>query len=170
MPLRPTISGGGEPLLPTRIATLQARLAEARYRRDTLAAEIRLLRMRLAREPQRTVTEEPKENPRIARLRERLEELETQHRQLLAVYSPSSRQVRNSEEEIHAVKADLADEPAELRVLVQRPGPANELIQQRLLRRELDLLTYEAEVQTASRELQRLTGRRPGVRSRRNER
>jgi polysaccharide biosynthesis transport protein len=111
---------------------LQARVIETESNLTAANAQIKELQAHLEREPRELVQESVKENPRIARLQEKLDSLSFQRMDLLREYTPHSRPVRALEKQVLQLKQELAAEPKEIRSLARSVNPARGILQARL--------------------------------------
>jgi polysaccharide biosynthesis transport protein len=111
---------------------LQARVIESESNLTATNAQIKELQSRLEREPHELVQESVRENPRIARLQEKLDSLRFQRMDLLREYTPRSRPVRDLDRQVLQLNRELAVEPKEKHFLARSVNPARDILQARL--------------------------------------
>jgi capsular exopolysaccharide synthesis family protein len=111
---------------------LLARVIETESNLTAARAQIKDLQARLERGPRELVQESVKENPRIARLQAKLDELDFQRMDLLREYTPMSRPVRDLDQQVLRLKQQFAAEPKEIHGLTRSVNPARGILQARL--------------------------------------
>src|SRR5207249_4336218 len=118
---------------------LQTKVREAESNIATAKAEIATVRARLAKEPIDVVREGIKDNPRRAKLQDRIDELSFKRMDLLREFSPTSRVVRDMDHDIAQLQQQLKAEPEVLHVRTHEPNPARQPLETRLVALETDL-------------------------------
>jgi capsular exopolysaccharide synthesis family protein len=118
---------------------LQSRVGETQSNIVTTRAQIAELRGRLAKEPIDFVQEGLKENPRRAKLEEKLDELKVQRAELLQDFQTDSQRVRTLDERIAGLSRQMEAEPETRRVRTHSPNPTRAALQKSLAEQETAL-------------------------------
>jgi capsular exopolysaccharide synthesis family protein len=134
-------------------AALLARTLEAETNVANTQAEIANLQQQTAKQPRELVDESTKENPRVAKIRDKLDELKLQRMDLLRDYQPASRAVQDLDQELSRIQQQLDAEPQEIRVRTHVRNPAREQLQTRLQELQGALRTYQANRTTSTAQL-----------------
>jgi polysaccharide biosynthesis transport protein len=113
-------------------AALLARVIETESNLTAARVQVKDLQARLEKEPRELVQESVKENPRIVRLQEKLDDLGFQRMDLLREYTPNSRPVRDLDQQAARLKQQLDAQPREIRIRSHSLNPARGLLQARL--------------------------------------
>lgn len=106
--------------------------------------QLEQLRARLAKEPVDVVREESKENPRLGRLQEKLDQLKFQRDDLLRDYKPTHRSVVSVESQIAQLEAQLVAEPKELTTRLHSPNPLRATLSEKIADLEANQESYQA--------------------------
>ncbi len=133
---------------------LEARVRELESNILTTRAQVQELRTRLSRMPIDLVQESTKENPRAARLQERLDELSAQREELLTDFKPTSSRVQALDRQIAALRLQREGEPEQLTVRTHSPNPERPPLQAELARLEAQLRGHEVAFNAARARLQ----------------
>lgn len=112
--------------------------------------QLQQLRARLAKEPLDVVKEESKENPRIARLQEKLDQLKFQRDDLLRDYKPTHRSVISVQAQISQLEGQLASEPKELTTRLHSPNPLRATLLEKIADLEASQESYQAAFNVAN--------------------
>jgi tyrosine-protein kinase Etk/Wzc len=134
-------------------AALLARTLEAESNLRSAKQQTASLRAELAKEPAELVQVSTRENPAIARLRERLAELKIDRMHLLRELRPASRPVTDLDHEIALVQQALKVEPAHLKVPAYSPNPARPLLETRLRELRAGMQSDQERYYTAAAQL-----------------
>jgi capsular exopolysaccharide synthesis family protein len=118
---------------------LQTRVSETASNITSFKAQLAEVRSRLAKEPIDLVRASTKENPRVARLQEKLDAAQFQRMELARQFQPGNRQVRDLDAQIAALQQQLTAEPETLPVRTHEPNPARLPLQARLAELETGL-------------------------------
>jgi capsular exopolysaccharide synthesis family protein len=137
----------------TEYATLKAKALEAKAESAAAQAGIVKLQSRLRKEPETLDATTTRENPRVSKLRDRLDELSIQKMEKLRDFRPSSREVRDIEQQIHLIQRQIAAEPRQIRLRQPIPNPARSRLQARLDTLETNLQAYQQTYQAAEAQL-----------------
>lgn len=124
---------------------LQSRVNETESNLVTVKAQIADLRSRLEKEPVDLVEESTTDNPRVAKLQEKLDDLQLQREDLLRDYKPTSREVRDLDAQIASYTDRLNKEPKERKTRTHHPNPARSVLQTKLTELESNLQGLEAQ-------------------------
>lgn len=133
---------------------LESQVRELESQILTTRTQIQELRARLARAPIDVVHETTKENPRAARLQERLDELSVQREALLTDFKPTSSRVKALDDQLAALRAQREKEPDQLTVRTHAPNPERPPLQAELVRLEAQLRGHEVAFNAARARLQ----------------
>lgn len=128
---------------------LQSKVRELESNLTTTKAQIADMRGRLEREPIDLTEESTKENPRLAKLQDKLDDLQLQREDLLREYKPTARVVRDLDAQIESLTQRLNAEPKELKVRTHSPNPTRPILQTKLAELEAQLQGYEADYAAA---------------------
>ncbi len=122
----------------SRVSEMESNVASTR-------AQLRELQARLDKEPLENVTESTRENSRVAKLQEKLDDLKLHRADLVREFKPTSRQVQSLDAQIGALQAQFDAEPKELKVRNSFPNERRIPLQSRIA--ELEALTqgYQAQ-------------------------
>lgn len=123
---------------------LQADMHAAESNLNSTRVQLTQLRNRLEKEPLDVVREESKENPRIERLQQKLDELTFQRDDLLRDYKPTTRRVQDIEAQISKLKTQLDAEPKELITRLHSPNPLRASLQEKIAALEANIESYQA--------------------------
>lgn len=126
----------------TRVLELESSVSSSR-------ALLVSLRARLAREPRELVEETTKDNPRVGKIRDKLDDLSFQRMDLLREYRPTSRTVQDLDRQITQLRRQLEAEPKEIHVRSHSPNPTRALLQTRLEEMESNLQRDETSLNSA---------------------
>jgi succinoglycan biosynthesis transport protein ExoP len=131
---------------------LQSRVGAAQSNITTLRAQVDNLRARIRTEPVDLVEETTRDNPRVATLQAKLDDLGLQREDLLRELRPTHRQVKDLDAQIASLKARLDAEPRDLRVRTHTPNPVRPTLQAKLAELEASLQGAEADFNAAKAE------------------
>ena len=123
---------------------LQADLHAAESNLASTRVQLQQLQARLGKEPLDLIREEGKENPRIARLEQKLDEQKFQRDDLLRDYKPTQRRVLDTEALIAKLELQLQTEPKELITRVHAPNPLRASLLEKIAGLEANLESYQA--------------------------
>jgi capsular exopolysaccharide synthesis family protein len=124
-------------------AALLARVIELESNISSTRSQITNLRARLQKEPPELVQVTTKDNPRIGKLRDKLDELNFLRTDLLRDYRPTSRQVQDLDQQMERLQEQLASTPPEMQTRTHTPNPNLALMQTRLQDLQASLQAYE---------------------------
>jgi capsular exopolysaccharide synthesis family protein len=130
-------------------AVLLAQVLEAESNIRGASDQAASLRAQLARAPRQVVEVDTRENPRVAKLQEKLDELNFQRMDLLRDFRPVSRPVRDVSRQIAAVQRQLNAVPRHIQVQTYSANPAIPLLQTRIEELESSLQS-EAKLHSAA--------------------
>ncbi len=137
---------------------LQARVDEAGSNITTTRAQLQELQRRLDQEPLEIIQETRRENPRLAKLQERRDDLKLDRADLLREFKPTSPQVRGIDTQIEALEAQIQSMPAELTVRNHLPNERRGPLQSKLAELEAVLRGHQAEFNAARARFQARKG------------
>jgi len=124
---------------------LESQTREIDSQSTRLRAQIRQLKSDLAAEPRTLREETMQENPRVAALEAKIAELSVERAALLQSYQPGSQRLRPVDAQIGALRAQLAEEPAEVRKVRHVANPRHEQILGRIQSLEAELTGLAAQ-------------------------
>jgi polysaccharide biosynthesis transport protein len=139
-------------------AALLARVIELESNVTTTRTQLADLRSRVAKEPRELVEETTRDNPGVARLQDKLAELQIQQMEMRRDYRPASRAMQDMEGQIADFKLRLAAEPKEIRARTHSPNPTRALLQSRLEEQEASLRGFEENLSAARAQYQAKKG------------
>lgn len=132
----------------------QARIREAQSDITSTRAQIDQLRARLEKQQPTLVEAGKKENPRYAKLREKLDDLKIQRVELLKDYKETSPRIQALDKQIAAFTDQLGKESPEVEVRSYLPNPTRAPMQVKLGELEAALEGYQAAYNAAAAQLE----------------
>ncbi len=125
----------------------QVRQAEA----DIQSSEEKLieLRRRLAREPKDLEETTLRDNPRKQKLRDRVDELDSQRLEALKLYKPNSREIQEIDQQLAIYRTQYEAEPATLESPVRTPNPVYSSLMARVAEMETTLMGQTRDLNAA---------------------
>lgn len=125
---------------------LQAKIREAESNIRLTKAQIAELNARIRKEPLDVVEETRRDNPRVAKIQDRLDQLTLDREDILRRYKPTSRQVLELDAQLQAAQAKLQAEPKELVERKHSPNQVRVGLNSRLAELEAALQGHEADL------------------------
>jgi polysaccharide biosynthesis transport protein len=113
-------------------AALLARMIETESNLTSTRTQLAGLKARLAKEPAQRVEVTAKENPLISRFRDKLTDLRFQRMDLLREYHPTSRVVRDLDQQMAQLQEQMQAQPEEVPVRTRMPNANRTFLQSRL--------------------------------------
>lgn len=132
---------------------LQARVQELTSNLRTVDAQIALTRTQLAALPVFATQETVRENPRVQRIQDKLDELRFRKLEYLADFKPTSQTIRSLETQIDSLQRELAAEPREIRSTLRIPNADIPPLKAELRRLETSRHGYAASLAAAQGQL-----------------
>jgi capsular exopolysaccharide synthesis family protein len=134
-------------------AALLARVLQGDSNIRSAREQVASLQAQLKKEPTELVQTSTRDNPRVAKLQDRLDDLKFKRTDLLREYKPTSRMVSDLDREIAMVQKQVDAEPRHLRVESYTANPARPLIVNRLQELQTGLRSEQAQYNAAAAQL-----------------
>jgi succinoglycan biosynthesis transport protein ExoP len=116
-------------------------------------AQMRELRAQIAQQSPESAIAVRRENPQVAALQSKIAEAAVERSTLLQSYQPGSRKIRAIDAQLAALRAQLAGEPAELRVVRHVPNASYGALRERLASNQTELDGLQAQQAQLERQL-----------------